>query len=239
MPAVADICLNTSSEMVKAVAQNSYVTAENYIKGSLAMRRDMENAGTTIFEVQFQPRLLNGIDVVTALWKDDKAQIPTYDLEVIVDEIEDLHYIVVDKDYKTFFKEQRFATATATLKAKGIYDKLALIKKVYMKNFVLMKEHPPQKYLTGGRLNPQYAVGRIVYTVSAGSEKQEEIIKFAPSNSCFYDCVTYGPFNPVIEDLLATPDNKATTIAFLGRAHFIVKEKTVSCLCFVCPFRNH
>ena len=211
--AIANCSLNTTSDLISGMES---LLAANVDVAAFLNTEDKEavlDSGCQVIEAQFQPLQIDGGDKVVVVLKN----LEHTSTEFESCQKEGVKYLIIDTDYAGFFRNQRFTSATVALQACGSFPHIAQIKKVYLDNYVLYKEHAVQQFLTGGRVNPQYAPDKVVYTISAGGGSREEIVKYAWKG----DVLEYGPFNPAIPELLATPEDKGTVFEFLGRAHFV------------------
>ena len=214
-----DSSLNVEAELVKTVQPVAHELAAKIVYAAdVHERNKLLAAGRHVREAQFQPISIDGVDVVAVSIIDECAEFPCkYNSDIVE---KNGKYLIVDRDYVGFFANERFAAATKKLREDSIFDSIAGIDKFYLEYNVLVKRHLTQQYLTEGRSNPEFAPGRLVFTVSAGSEAREEIVKYAPFDD---NTLLYGPFNPVLPELLATPEDKTSVRKFLGIAHFIIE----------------
>lgn len=219
MSVVPDVSLNVDSDLVKTVDPNAHELAAQLVFANVSQRDKLLSTGHTMFEAQFQPLIVDNVCLVTVLVVDNTAIIPDKYQTIELENGD--KYVVIDPDYSSFFREQRFTAATKDLRESELFDFIAQIEKIYLEHHVLVKRHLTQQFLANGSINPQFAPGRWIFTVSAGSEMREEIVKYAPSSDDDNNLV-YGPYNPVLPELLATPDKK-TVFKFLGMAHFIIE----------------
>ena len=182
-------------------------------------------------EAQFQPMHKNGKDVVAVRVRG--AQLTQSEIHVEV--VDGISFLIVDEDYAGFFIDKRFPAATERLdllvtdsKRRGlVFDYDSIWK--FSKHDTLVKLHPTQAFLPGGRANPQYDELSWVYTVSVGSVDEEEVVKL----SCCDEvnggvAIQFGPYNPVRPGLLTDGCSREAVMHFLSRCHHKVAEHDVS-----------
>lgn len=217
---IPDVSLNVESNLVKTIDPRAHELAARLVYADTSQRGRLLSVGRCVYEAQFQPLMVDDVCLVTVLVVHETATVPDkyHTIELKTGD----KYVVIDHDYSGFFREQRFIAATKDLRESGLFDFIAQIEKVYLEHHVLVKRHLTQQFLSNGNTNPQFAPDRWIFTVSAGSEIREEIIKYAHS-SAGDNTLVYGPYNPVLPELLATPNDKETVFKFLGMAHFIIQ----------------
>ena len=215
------VSLNTSNALVQTV--DIHRVSEDvalFLSLEPADKETFLAKGKEVWEAQFLPLLIGGIDQVVVLLTSPDCP-PTAYAPATRD---GCHYLLIDDDYESFFREQRFKAATEALQECGAYPHIAKMRKVYLPNHILYKEHAPQPYLRKGIINPHAEQCRSkgvkeIYTISAGAagSPREEIIKFAWNG----DTLEYGPMNPSLTEFLKDPCDTAGPLTdFLGRAHF-------------------
>ena len=193
---------------------------ENFLK-SCSLKR----------EAQFQPIRKNGKDVVAVRVRG--AQLTQ--MEIPVEVVSGISFLIVDEDYAGFFIDKRFPAATERLdllvtdsKKRGLVFNYDSIWK-FSEHGTLVKLHREQAFLPGGRPNPQYDELYWTYTVSVGSVDEEEVLKL----SCCDEVnggvtIQFGPYNPVRPGLLTDGCSREAVIHFLSRCHIKIAEYDVS-----------
>ena len=147
-------------------------------------------------------------------------------------------YLLIDASYKKFMQEQRFGKANADLKHHGWFDRVARIRKVYLHQKLLYKEHLVQRYISNSgniKNNPDFDDSdptKETFTISVGNGLQEEVVKYGMFNGQ----LLFGPCNPHLDGLLQRTDMgyphscypKVSTAVneFLAIAHFLLEKPT-------------
>ena len=210
--------LNLNSALVHSVEQTAHETVLSFLRMGSTDKAEHCSKMPHITEVQFQPIEISGIDHVAA--KVNTNITISHPYPVHVDPQSGHKYLILDQDYPGFFKNERFKCTTQELKDSQLYDCVDHIKKVFLDHHVLYKEHKVQQFLPKGRVNPQYDHSnpdRIIFTISAGSQLREEILKYAVKAN---GDVEYGPCNPALKELQVDLNNSTDMFEFLSRAHF-------------------
>jgi hypothetical protein len=176
MSVVPDVSLNMESDLVKTIDPEAHELAAQLVFADVSQRDKLLSTGHTMFEAQFQPLIVDNVCLVTVFVVDNTAIIP-YKYQTIELENGD-KYVVIDPDYSSFFREQRFTAATKDLRESGLFDFIAQIEKIYLEHYVLVKRHLTQQFLANGSVNPQFAPGRWIFTVSAGSLEATKTLTF-------------------------------------------------------------
>ena len=179
-------------------------------------------------EAQFQPIHKNGKDVVAVRVRG--AQLT--EMEIPIEVVEGISFLIVDEDYASFFIDKRFPAATDCLNRLAVGCKnLGFVDFSYdsiwkfSERGTLVKLHRPQAFLPGGLPNPQYDEFEWTYTVSVGSVDEEEVLKLS-----FCDevnggvTIQFGPYHFVRPGLLTDGCSREAVMHFLGRCHNKIAE---------------
>ena len=214
----AHCSLNMDCELLTSVDAKCHEYVASFLQSNHADRESILKSGTEVIEAQFEPVMVNDHQHVAVLITCGNDINPG-PFTIHNDDNGD-KYLLVDADYASFFREQRFASTTKTLRDNGLFEKISSIRKVYLSHGGLYKDHRVQHYLPGGKVNPQFddtKPTQEVFTLAVGNGTREEVLKYA----LFGEQLMFGPYNPVIPELLATPDDKSKVMTFLKHAHFI------------------